>query len=187
MKCVQNSTCSCLVHTVQYLLYTSRYYSTPKGCYRQSKRCTFRPRFTRVALLGRFCAPRSRLSRGPPARSRCCMDELVAATAAFDMATDANAPKDLEQRSVCGTVGAVWSIFSMWRPRRRTRRTTTSTLPPKTPRMLFRRYRSTLKCCSARHVPRPSLDEMATPSHPVDGHAAGASQVAAAEGQQHVP
>jgi hypothetical protein len=34
------------------------------------------------------------------------MDELVAATAACDMATDANAPKDLEQRSVCGTVGA---------------------------------------------------------------------------------
>jgi hypothetical protein len=34
------------------------------------------------------------------------MDELVAATAAVGMATDANAPKDLEQRSVCGTVGA---------------------------------------------------------------------------------
>ena len=34
------------------------------------------------------------------------MDELVAAAAGVDIATDANAPEDLRQRGVCGTVGA---------------------------------------------------------------------------------
>ena len=48
------------------------------------------------------------------------MDELVAATAACDMATDANAPKDLEQRSVCGTVGGVDGMFPDFVSRPRT-------------------------------------------------------------------
>ena len=103
------------------------------------------------------------------------------------MATDANAPKDLEQRSVCGTVGAGEVDILNVEPTAEDKENNNVHAAAQTPRMLFRRYRLARECCKPRHTPCPSLDNMATLSQLVNPCVAGACRLAAAEGQRHVP